>query len=173
VANRARATDVEIVVFVAVVWPGAGSLGPMLRQAPPVLASVWVLYAIAGCGTTDQKLCEKLRIERSDANRNKTVLCAAAHVDPSKPESARTPSERLAVQRADEPCKLAMGGNGVCSADDCIYEAKADDTAWVKACADELSNLGKTQPIFAQCVRRCIDLSDMLLRFGTCAAQCG
>ena len=134
---------------------------------------VWVLYAIAGCGKTEQKLCEKLRIERSDANRNKTVLCMAAHVDPSKPESARTPSERLAVQRADEPCKLAVGGNGACSADACIYEAKADDTAWVKACADELSNIDKTQPIFAQCVRRCIDLSDRLDRFGACAAQCG
>ena len=145
----------------------------MIREAPPVLASVWVLCTIAGCGKTDQKFCERLRIERSDANRNKTVLCAAAHVDPLKPESARTPSERLAVQRADEPCKVALGGNGVCSADVCIYEAKADDAAWGKACADELSNMDKTQPIFAQCVRRCIDLSLTLDRFSACAAQCG
>ena len=144
-----------------------------MRQAPPVLALTCVLYTMAGCGRSDEKLCEKLRIERSDANRNKTVLCMAAHVDPSKPESARTPSERLAVQRADEPCKLAVGGNGACSADACIYEEKADDIAWVKACADELSNIDKTQPIFAQCVRRCIDLSDRLDRFGACAAQCG
>jgi hypothetical protein len=38
-------------------------------------------------------------------------------------------SERLAVQRADEPCKLAVGGDGAWSADACIPAFAAHATA--------------------------------------------
>jgi hypothetical protein len=150
-----------------------------LRQRTSKVIPILVLVALAvgaKCGPSDETLCAKITQQRLDAEQEKTVACIPAKYDPFKPANQRSLSERLALQSADEPCRLAVGAGGVCSTGGYAWEKSActygSDSAWTNSCTDSLFNIDKMRPAYATCLRACMKQSETLIQFNTCSGHC-